>query len=291
MGRFASVVIPSLDSPLVGETLTALKAQDWEPGSLEIVVVGRDGLRQVPRDGSVRFVETAQPLTAAAARNLGVAEAKGERIFFTDADCRPAPDWVSRLWAALERHPAAGGSVRFSLTGNRWAVADNIASFHELLEDRPAGTNPRQPLGSLNLGVRREAWARVGPFDEELVTSEDFDWVLRARAAGLKVFFEPAAKVEHLDVRSSRQALEQHANWYGRYFHLFRSKHPGVFDAGATWRSRRRLALTRPLKACVSALQIFLAHPILRPGWRALPGVVAFKLAWYRAVLDHWQEP
>ena len=55
-------------------------------------------------------------------------------------------------------------------------------------------------------------------------------------------------------------------------------------------KSRRRLAMTRPLKAWISSLQIFAGHPDLRPAWRAFPGVVAFKMAWYRTILDHWQD-
>jgi len=291
MGLLASIVIPNLDSQLVDQTLAAVRAQDLDSESLEILVVGRDAPGLVPRDGSVRFVESAQRLGAGAARNLGVQAARGERILFTDADCRPAPGWAGILVAALESSPIAGGSVRFSLSGNRWAVADNIASFHELLSDRPAGSDSAQPVGSLNLGVRREAWNQVGPFDEDLITSEDYDWILRARAQGQEVYFEPSAAVEHADVRTDRRALERHAAWYGRHFNAFRRHHPGVFDSGPSWQSRRRLAMTRPLKAWISSLQIFLDHPQLRPAWRAFPGVVAFKMTWYRTVIDHWQDP
>ena len=80
-----------------------------------------------------------------------------------------------------------------------------------------------------------------------------------------------------------------HAEWYGRNFNDFRSRHPGVFDNGPTWRSRRRLALSRPFKSVVSAAQIFLRHPNLLSAWRAFPGVVTFKSAWYRSVLETWQ--
>ena len=291
MTLLASIVIPNLDSPLVDQTLAALRDQDLDRTAIEILVVGRDEPGRVPRDGAVRFLETEKPLSAGAARNLGVAKAVSDTILFTDADCRPAPQWVSSLLTALDHSPVAGGSVSFSLTDNRWAVADNIASFNELLGDRPAGSGSDQPVGSLNLAIRRQAWDQVGGFDEELITSEDYDWILRARAQGLEVYFEPAARVVHADVRQDRRALEEHAAWYGRHFNTFRRKHPGVFAKGPTWRSRSRLARTRFPKAWISSLQIFVDHPMLLPAWRALPGVVAFKLAWYRTVLDHWQDP
>lgn len=290
MNLRASVIIPNLDCPLVGDTVQAVASQKLDEGALEILVVGRDEPGLVPRQERIRFLETAEPISAGAARNLGVAAAATDRILFTDADCRPAPDWANLLLRSLGRSPVAGGSVRFDLNGNLWAVADNIASFHELLADRPAADNTNGPLGSLNLAVTAEAWQRVGPFDEGLVTSEDFDWVLRARAAGLALRFEPRAVVQHAAIRRDRQDVVAHADWYGSHFNDFRRLHPGVFDSGPTWRSRRRLALARPIKALVAAAQIFLRHPELLAAWRAFPGVVTFKSAWYKSILENWQD-
>ena len=295
-----SVVVPDLDSPLVGRTLAGL-ADNGVPGpDAELIVVGRDAPGLVPRnpdprDGSLTFLETAERLNPAAARNRGVAAATGDAFLFVDADCRPREGWLEALTAALavpgSEHgsPVAGGAVTFRHDADRWALADNIASFHELLADREAEAATDQPLGSLNLAVTRDAWERVGGFDEELTTSEDFDWVLRARAAGLATAFVPAAVVEHADVRDDRAALEAHATWYGSHFHAFRARHPEAFATGPTWRHRWLLALTAPLKAHLSARAIFRAHPSLADcRRRALPGVVAFKRAWYRAVLDSW---
>jgi GT2 family glycosyltransferase len=284
----ASIVIPDLDSPLVGETLAALAGDGLPDAETEVIVVGRDRPGLVPRDGRVRFLESEEPLSPAAARNRGIAVARGARLLFTDADCRPAPGWATRLCAALDAAPVAGGAVTFPRSGNRWALADNIASFHDLLADRPAEPDTRRPLGSLNMAFSRVAWERVGPFDEALPTSEDHDWVLRARASGLTTAFVPEALVEHAAVRIDRAALEAHAAWYGRHFPAFRRRHPRAFATGPTWASRRRLAAAAPLKAVTSALAIFLAHPALAGCWRALPGVIAFKRAWYRAVLTAW---
>jgi len=285
-----SVLVPDLDSPLVGRTLEALAAQGAPGPDVEVLVVGRDAPGLVP--GGL-FLETPERLNPAAARNRAVAAAQGQRLLFTDADCRPAPGWVERMAAALDRAPVAGGAVTFPTAPdatNVWALADNIASFHELLADRPAEDDTRRPIGSLNLAIRREAWDQVGPFDETLPTSEDFDWVLRARRAGLATAFVPDAVVEHAAVRASRQELEGHAAWYGRHFHRFRTLHPGVFDLGPTWRTPGRLRRMAPLKSVTGAMQIFLRHPSLRGCWRAFPGVVAFRRAWYGAVLEGWKE-
>lgn len=296
-----SVVVPNLDSPWVGATVTALTAQTPEAGSglaashppVEILVVGRDGpgrLDAVLRDPSasaLRFVETAERLNPAAARNRGVREARGRLLLFTDADCVPQTGWIAHLTAALATSPVAGGAVTFDLDAGYWAVADNIASFHELLPDRPAEPQTESLLGSLNLAVTREAWEALGPFDEALTTSEDLDWLLRARAAGLATAFEPAAVVEHAPVREDRAALERHATWYGEHFEEFRRRHPGVLDSGPTWRSRRTLALAAPLKSWTAALGIFQRHRWLP--LRFLPGVARFKRAWYQAVLAGWK--
>jgi GT2 family glycosyltransferase len=289
-----SVLIPDLDSPLVDRTLAALAEQGAPGPGIEVVVAGRDAPGKVPRggpDGTVRFVETAERLNPAAARNRAVAAARGTRLLFVDADCRPAPGWVAALVAALDRTPVAGGAVDFPRGGSRWALADNIASFHELLPDRPAEADTRRPLGSLNLAVRRDAWEKVGPFDEALPTSEDHDWVLRARRLGLATAFVPEARVEHAAVRTSRAALLEHAAWYGAHFHTFRARHPEAFATGPTWASRRRLAWTAPVKAVTGSLALFLHHPALAGCLPALPGVIAFRRAWYRAVLASWPAP
>jgi GT2 family glycosyltransferase len=288
-----SVIIPDLDSPWIGATLSALAAQGAPGPEVEVIVVGRDAPGLVPRGGEVRWLESAKPLSPAAARNLGVAAARSDRFLFTDADCRPAPDWVAALSAALERAAVAGGSVTFprgAHGADRWALADNIASFHALLPDRPGEEASQGPLGSLNLAVRRSAWEAVGPFDEELPTSEDHDWVLRARAAGLATAFVPSARVEHAAVRRSRQAVEAHARWYGAHFHAFRSRHPQAYGVGPTWQSRRRLAAAAPFKATLGTAALFLRHPGLLASWRAFPAVVAFRRAWYAAIVRTWPE-
>lgn len=43
-----------------------------------------------------------------AARNRGLAEATGDLLAFTDADCQPRPDWLAQGVAALRGRPELG---------------------------------------------------------------------------------------------------------------------------------------------------------------------------------------
>ena len=65
-----SIVIPNLDSPLVDRTLATLAAQGAPGPGVEVLVVGRDAPGLVPRSSAVRFLETADRLSPAAARNV-----------------------------------------------------------------------------------------------------------------------------------------------------------------------------------------------------------------------------
>jgi GT2 family glycosyltransferase len=286
----ASVVIPNLDCPLVDRAVRSVLEQRAPGSSLQVVVVGRAAPGTMASGPGFRHLAADQQLSPAAARNLGVSEVSGELLLFIDADCVAQPGWAEALIAAAEESPVVGGSVTFDLSANRWAVADNIASFSEFLDDRPAEASTDRPLGSLNLAIRRSAWEEVGPFDEELVTSEDHDWVLRARAAGLETAFAPEAVVQHAAVRSTLEEVEAHARWYGEHFAAFRRRHPGVFDSGPTWRSKGALKLAAPLKARLAARSIFREHPSLEPARDAFEGVFAFKRAWYQAVIDGWED-
>lgn len=286
-----SIVIPNLDSPWLAGTLAGLAAQGIPDDAREVIVVGSDAHGLVPRDGTIRLLNFDDRPNPAAARNRGVAVARGARLLFLDADCTPLAGWAAALDRALDRAPIAGGAVSFPRSRertNRWALADNIASFHELLADRPAEDASNRPLGSLNLAVRRETWERVGPFEEALMTSEDFDWILRARALGIATAFVPQAVVEHAAVRADRDALLRHAHWYASNFHEFRARHPRAFGTGPTWGSQARLRRAAPLKAWTGALGIFLRHPTLWLSLHALPSVIAFRRAWYDAVIAGW---
>ncbi|MCB0216410.1 MAG: glycosyltransferase [Chloroflexi bacterium] len=284
-----SVVIPNLDSPVVDRAIEAILAQvGGRPD--EILVVGRDRPGRLERfltpggrtgsgsDIPIRLVETDGPRLPGAARNLGLAEARGEILVFTDADCVPEPGWLAAHLARLATgETLVGGAVRYD-ADDYWMLADNLSMFHECDADLPAG--PRPYLPTLNLSVTREAYLAAGPMDPDLPRGEDLDWTIRAAAAGHRPFFEPAAAIWHRPTRGDPRAVWDHWFQSGRWMPGVRRRHPDTLSAPGWLRVPALVLLLTPAIAAVATLRLFGPGKPGRRHWRSLPAVYLTKVAW-----------
>ncbi len=103
-----SVVIPAYQSArTISQTLDDLLAQSWP--RLEIIVVddgSTDDLTTVMRPYAERlkFIQQSNQ-GAAAARNVGAAQARGEFLLCVDADCRLDRELMTTMVVALQTHP------------------------------------------------------------------------------------------------------------------------------------------------------------------------------------------
>jgi GT2 family glycosyltransferase len=202
----SSLIIITIGRPFeLRRTLEGL-ARQTRP--VDEVIVVDNGVDNGPSRGTAETVETlggrlpirciAEPRRGyGVARNRGLAEAKGGVVYFLDDDCVPEPDWVERLWTVLASSGAglAGGSRALGTPGL-------AARLEYLCTDGPLMSPAlkrrlRRDLSTSNLIMRREVADRVGRFDESLAMCEDRDFTTRARLAGFKLVFEPAARVTH----------------------------------------------------------------------------------------------
>ena len=170
-----SAIIPVHNGErFLAEAVASLRVQRYAP--LEIIVVddgSTDGTPDLIARLGVAVLAARQPQQGpAAARNSGLALARGEFIAFLDADDLRPPGTLHVQVERLLREPA----LDVLLGRTRLVRAADLANPHTA--DRA------DPLIAMHLGCavfRRDIFDRVGPFDERLRFSEDHDWFLRAR--------------------------------------------------------------------------------------------------------------
>jgi len=194
----ASIIIPTYYSDgTITACLETLRAQTFR--DFETIVVNsspEDRTCQIVTTHfpEVRFEQSPKRLLPHAARNRGVALARGELLVFTDPDCRAQPDWLARLVKAHEAgHAVVGGSME--LDSRSWFEQGvHLCKFSWLLSGLLAG--PRSIIPTANACYSREVWKAVGPFDGDIFSGDTlFSW--RARAQGYQPWFEPRAIVVH----------------------------------------------------------------------------------------------
>jgi GT2 family glycosyltransferase len=194
-----SVVVPHYhDLNGLAGCLAALEAQDYPREAFEIVVAdnnspeGAAALEGVIAGRARLTVVTDKG--AGPARNGGVAAARGEILAFTDSDCVPEPQWLSRGVAALGAWDFVGGGMRVlvqdpaRLTGPE--AFERVFAF-----DNKNYVLRKGFTVTANLFCRRTLFDDVGGF--RVGVSEDLEWCGRAQAKGYRIGYAPDAVVAH----------------------------------------------------------------------------------------------
>jgi len=177
-----SVVIPTYNqASFLPEAVASVRAQEFP--NLEIIVVD-DGstddtsgaLERLSGEGKLQAIRQ-ENAGAAAARNRGISAARGDWIAFLDADDFWFPGKLSAQFDALRRSPKAG----FCYTDVLLRLKNGEERHHKspmsgpLLLELLTGNYFATPT----VLVRRDCFEKVGTFNAELRTGEDWDMWLR----------------------------------------------------------------------------------------------------------------
>ncbi len=194
-----SVIVPHYaDLERLDRCLAALTAQTVPAARYEIVVADNmspAGEAAVERTiaGRARLVLAAEK-GAGPARNAGVAASGGRLLAFTDADCLPEPEWLAAGIAALDRCDFAGG--RMVVIAEHDGPRSGAEAFETVFAfDNESYVRDKGFTVTANLFCPRAVFDRVGPFQTGV--SEDYDWCLRARAAGFRIGYAENAVAGH----------------------------------------------------------------------------------------------
>lgn len=201
----SAVIIPHYnDVARLARCLAALAPQTGD--GTETVVVDNNSTADLSavhlRFPAVRFV-TEPRKGAAHARNRGVRETTAPEIFFLDADCVPAPDWLAVARMAVQRSDIVGGAIDvFDETPPPRSGAEAFETvfafdYKDYIERKGFSV-------TANLLTTRTVFEAVGEFIDGL--SEDMEWCLRAREKGFRIALAEDLRVGH-PTRSDWPAL------------------------------------------------------------------------------------
>lgn len=194
-----SIITPAFNSAdYIDETLRSALTQTFP--DFELLVVDDGSTDETPSiveeaahiDPRVRLIRQDRG-GVSAARNRGMAQARGEILALLDSDDVWAPSFLQEQIALLQAHPDF-----------------DIASANALNAGGPLDGQPLKPAGgapheitlidmiraenavSIMTVFRHRVTDLTGGFDESLRRSEDYDFWLRAVQAGARVLFNPS---------------------------------------------------------------------------------------------------
>jgi mycofactocin glycosyltransferase len=188
------------------------------------------------------------------ARNRAAAVARGEWLVMIDADTEPVGALVEAYFAPV---PAAGTALLAGGILDRAAVpglaARHSADRRQMDQAVTLSRGPWAYAQSANCAVRRDAFLRVGGFNEFARAGEDADLCFRLRAEGWAIEPRPDAVVEHRS-RTTVPGLLAQLVRHGSGAGWLQSEYPGSFPPPSVLGMSARL-LGSVRRAAIAALR------------------------------------
>lgn len=225
LSPLVSLIVPIRNSAEHVEPLfQALRRLTFDRSRLEIIVVENNSRDETPAllhkaaqqlCDRIHLIRERRVTSSYAARNAGIRVARGEILAFTDADCRPSPDWLDRLAEGFTSPEiglvageiaAAGGESWIERYAARWRMLSQVYTL---------GHPYCRYAQTANLAIRRDVFSDIGLFRPEMTSGGDADLCWRALAKSWELRFVPEAVVSHHH-RTTLQELGKQWRHYGR---------------------------------------------------------------------------
>ena len=216
-----SVIVPGYnEEKVIGHCVDSILASDYPNREVILVDDGStDGtLNEMRRYGQAPGVTVvAKPNGGkASALNAGLARAKGEIIFFVDADGMFAPNTINEMLKGFESErvgAVCGNDSPINLDRLLTRLANLQTHVGTGFVRRALTTLNCLPIVSGNIGAfRRSVLEKTGPFLEGFI-GEDLELTWRVHKAGYRVVFQPWATV-YAEVPSTIRGLwKQRVRW------------------------------------------------------------------------------
>lgn len=246
-----SVIIPVYnDAARLKLCLEALRQQTLPSSLYEIIVVDNastdnvaDVTDQFPQ---VKLLTESRP-GSYAARNLGIAQAAGEIIAFTDADCLPLASWLERgVWEfhKTENCGVLGGRIEMFCRDEQNPTTVETTEKLTYLRQRQY-VRELNFAATANMFVAKKVFAAVGLFRSDLKSSGDLEFGNRAASDSCyRIVYSDAPTVRHPARHTLKEYCRREKRIAGSHLVLSRARGENfiihIFD--------RKQGLLPPLK-------------------------------------------
>ena len=177
-----SIIMPAWNrEDIIEQAINSVLAQTYE--NFELIVINDGSNDQtttralVSRDSRVRVIEIDIRAGASAARNVGLAQAKGELIGYLDSDNLMHEDFLLAMLGAFVRREDADLIYCGQLIFAGISQSPNAVRFGSY---NPAFLENRNYIDLNTVMHRRKLITMIGGFDVNLRRLNDWDFILRA---------------------------------------------------------------------------------------------------------------
>ncbi len=258
MAPFVSIIIPNRNGEAtIGRCLEAAFASRYE--TFEVIVAddhSEDGSTAAIERFPCRLIRLDRHVGASGARNAGAAHARGELLFFTDADCLLQEDTLAIASQALASH---GPDV---IVGGTYTPEpydrDFFSRFQSIFVNYSECRNAADAdyAAGHAMVIESETFRRSGGFAEAfLPVAEDVEFSHRQRRAGYRIVIEPRLQVRHIFGFSLYRSL-RNAAFKALYWTIYSMRNRDILADSGTASAE----LKANVVLCLTGLALLLSY-------------------------------
>lgn len=207
---YVSVIIPAYNEEKhIGKCLESVKKLNYPTDRYEIILVDNGSTDQTIAIAKEHtdLIFICPKVNVSGLRNYGAKKAKGEIYAFIDGDCVADADWLRFAVESINEGEC--------VTGAYCRISPEPTWVEETWGLRiPQGRREVPHLGAANLIVPAAIFDKVGGFDVNLKTGEDYEFCIRVKKV-TKVILDDRIKVTHYGNPKTITEFMKREIWHG----------------------------------------------------------------------------
>jgi cellulose synthase/poly-beta-1,6-N-acetylglucosamine synthase-like glycosyltransferase len=239
---FAIIIACRNEEKYIGRCLDSILALQYDRSLLQVFVCDGSSTDRTPE--IVKEYETEYPFikllhnhrqTTPFAFNLGITSSTADLVMSLGAHAELFPDYLENCLRAFERDPAIGcvGGYAINVMEDETSaiIAAAMSSAFGVGNAYFRTGGKEGYVDTVGIGTyKREVFARVGMYDEELARNQDDEFNFRVIMAGYKIYLDLRLKTKYY-VRASFEKLYRQYYQYGYWKVYVNKKHRTVTTA------------------------------------------------------------